>query len=198
VSRRRWIFLGVTALSAVAFLVDRVFFSAPAPAAAETLVRSPTPRPSKSAVAAKAGPADPELFDPSLTYLDKLPPSNFNRDIFAASPEMQKFYQKLEEKQNTDPTTKGPKPGTPAAFATKHHLQATFNSPDGAIAAVDDKMVRVGEELGGFKLTRVGPYFAEFTRENDTVTIFIPALGTKSESGDNSKSEPDTKSDNNQ
>jgi hypothetical protein len=188
VSRKRWIFLVVTAVSAVAFLVDRFFLSAPAAAVAEGPTRTTKPRPVKPANAASAAVPDPELYDPSLSYLDKLPQSDFNRDIFAASPEMRKFYQQLEEKQNTDPATKGAKPGSLSAFADNHHLQATL---DGAIAVVDEKMLRVGQEYKGFKLTRVGPYDAEFTRNQEHITLYIPAPDTKSES--DKKSESDDK-----
>jgi hypothetical protein len=181
-SSKRWAFLGMTLISAISFLVDQVFLSAPESAVADvaagitgTSEDAPDkPAKKKGVPAANAAPAEVELADPSLPYLDKLPQLSFQRDIFTPSPEMLKYYQALEEQESGGAAVKGPKPNSPAAFEAEHQLQATFSSPEGAMAVIDGKVLRVGSEISGFRLTRIGPYHAEFKRNQDRVQLYIP------------------------
>lgn len=178
-STKRWVFLGVTLVSAVAYLVDRMFFSAPAAAVADSPIKTASQK-NKAATPANAVP-EVELADPSLAYLDKLPPLGFQRDVFAPTPAMLKHYQQLEEEQNKEEATAGPKPGSPEAFETEHQLQATFTGPNGAVAVVNDKMLRLGEELAGFRLTKIGAYHAEFQRGDERISLYIPSPDSPAE-----------------
>lgn len=167
----------MTAISAISFLVDQVFLSAPDSAVADLAAVSSEDTPksrkkNKGVPAANVTPTTPDLYDPSLPYLDKLPQLSFRRDVFAPTPEMLKHYRQLEEQDNTGAAVTGPKPNSPEAFKADHELQATFSSPE--MAFINGKLLRVGNEIAGFRLIRIGPYHVELKRGRELVQLYMP------------------------
>lgn len=181
-SRRRWIFLGLTLSSAVVFLIDRVLVGEPAKAEAATS-ESRTSR-SRKNTTAPAGKVEKKsepisLFDPSLSYLERLTEPGSSRDVFSLSSGMLSYYKTLQEEapQEGADGKPAPRPGTPQAFAAEHKLQATSIGEE-ALAIIDGKPMRVGDELDGFRLTRIGPYEAEFERGSERAVLSIPTAVT--------------------
>lgn len=178
-SRRRWIFLGLTLSSAVVFLIDRAFLGEPSRAEAASNESSRASRTRKNTLP-KAAPAERKpgpvnLVDPSLSYLERLTEPGSTRDVFSLSSGMLGYYKALQEAPEEGTATPArPRPGTPGAFEAEHRLQGTYTGAGDALAIIDEKPMRVGDELDGFRLSRIGPYEVEFRRGPDRAVLSIP------------------------
>lgn len=170
-SRRRTIFVVMTAMSAIGFVVDRCFLSEPAGAEAAGPVRAKNAK--KAPVAEKAA-EESTVIDPSLSYLDKLPATGKSRDIFSMSSEMLLYFKAMQETQEKEIAKAGPQPGSVEEFALNHHLEGTYTSPAGPIAVISGEVLRPGDEIDDFRLIRVTPYSAELRRERDRVVLALP------------------------
>lgn len=167
----------VLALAVVAFAVDRwVIGDAGDPSAApvpERVVRTPQPVP----VATQAAPSQPHTAPatprPSLAsrlaamsesrrvsaeaVADAFRPSDVWVAIVAPPPPLPKA-----EPARPPASRVAPKIDRAALFAQRHTLTAVMKDGDGGMAIVNGKLYRVGQYVGGFKLTRVGLSDASF------------------------------------
>lgn len=183
---KRFIYLGLLAVSAGALIVDRALRDGPSPAEAQptrragraTATKSGSPSPTRREPRKPPAVSDANAkesgsgVDPSLAWLEKLADAGGQRDLFVPSLAMLSHYQTIQETQQA--TQNGPKPGSPEAFQTEHQLQATFVSQDTMIAVVSGRVLRLGEFIDGFRLTRIEAYRAEFRRGRDRVWLSIP------------------------
>jgi len=81
---KRWIYVGVLALSAIAFVVDRAFLAEPETAAAAEAL--PSAKKDGAMGDAPPGPQEPSgEIDPTLARLEQLPETTPGRDVFALS-----------------------------------------------------------------------------------------------------------------
>ncbi len=189
-SPKRWIFVGLTLASAIAFVVDRVFMGEPHTASAETMndssSASSTPVAKTAAPAAAAAPSAPpvELQDPSLAYLNKLEDAKFQRNVFMPSAAMIMHYRQKQAAEQEHTTQKEEQPDSAKEFAAAYKLEGTFCGPDGSMAVVDGNVLLIGDELDGFELTRILPYAAEFQRGTERVTLDIPLPKVQDEGKD--------------
>ncbi len=178
-SRRRMVFVGMTILSAVGFMVDRLLLGEPAPAAAAA-TDVPAARSSRKPAAAPAEPKqDPVLVaaDPSLAYLERLGPSGPGRDIFSMSSEMLRYYKSLEQQEEERAAREGPQPGSPEEFQGKHTLDGTYHGPTGPLAVIDGEVRRPGDLIDEFRITRIDSYGVELRRGRDRVVLELPQPG---------------------
>lgn len=166
-SRKKLIYLGLLGIAVTAFLVDRLLLdhtqTAEAAPAKKQHAPTPGPRPAKS-VATKA-----PVLDPSLSWLEKLTDVGMSHDAFSPS-----WLHPKQTKADEGTDEMGPTPGSPEAFETTHHLQATTVMGPGSLAVVDQHCLRVGDVLDGYKLVRVHPDKVEFKKGNEVSTLTLP------------------------
>lgn len=169
------------AVAAAAFLVDRIFLGEPTavqadvPVVESTTSAAPT-NGNRSATERRAaqppGPPAPS----AMTYLSRLPDApDVPRDAFVPSAALLQHYHRIEEatrqeKQGQDSNA----PGSPRLFVDTHRLQATFIGTEGMMAIVDGRIVRVGDEMDGFKIVRITADTAEFQREGHAAILRLP------------------------
>lgn len=177
-SRRRMIYLGFTVVSVTAFIIDRVFLGEPASAVAEVPEHSsPGAQAPKVSAVKKPNPKQAEApVDVSLAPLSRLPERRAARDVFVPTESMERYYRQFEEAAQRA-EQKGPKPGSPEAFAAEHHLQGTSNGPGGGVATINGKVLKIGDTLSSFRLTRVSAKEVEFRRGRDRVVLSLTAPG---------------------
>lgn len=172
-SRKRWIYGGLLAAAAGAFLLDRLFLDAPEKAVAEE--RGPaTPR-KKPAPAPALSPSAPRITDPSLAWLEKIADTEAVRDVFMPGPDYLARHRKIQEElQARAEEERGPAAGSPELFEAGHQLQATTVTPQGGIAVVDGRCLTPGVIVDGYVLERIEPGRVTFRQGVETATLRLP------------------------
>lgn len=104
------------------------------------------------------------------------------RDAFALSERMRRAYQAESRKTDKVRETERQKEVADVleqitAFARAHSLKAVFLHPTDRWAVVDDRILRTGDEIDGFKLRRIGRYEAHFERNGKIVPLKLPRPG---------------------
>ena len=159
---KRWIYVGVLALAAIAFVVDRVFLGEPESASAD----EPLPLATKAKVARDplTEPEEPVgPIDPTLDRLEQLPEAVPERDVFSLSGAFLARQKELEEEAAKATEAQEIQKIDPAeTFAKQHTLQTTLLGPDLSMAMIDGKVVRVGDTLDGFRLVQINSYRVKF------------------------------------
>jgi len=193
-SGKGWIYVGVLVTSVVAFAVDRALRSEPASAEAGGLssgseadagparpkARNKTKITSKTGQSAPRAPAaePPPGADPILDWLERIPELPVSRDVFALSGSFLAQQRKLEEAVKQAQAKAEPAPDPGQTFASQRQLQSTLVGPGVALAVVNGEVLRIGEEIDGFTLTRVDAYRAEFRHQGSgqTVSLYLALL----------------------
>lgn len=170
-NRKQKIVAGVACFGVAAVLIDRLFIGSPAEAVAETARTSPK----AAGAAAVAKVVATDLADPSLDRLERMRTYPTGRDVFQTTPRMLQHYENLEQLVGTEEGESGPKPGSPEAFVAENRLQGTFAAGASILAIVNGRVLRVGDEIEGFRLERVLRTAAEFRRGTDRVTLSLPS-----------------------
>lgn len=158
---KRIILIAVMILSALGFVIDRVFYSRPASASAEETSpdgpAAPSPLPS---------PKDPGVTtidtattdDPSLAWLNQIEDApETPRDIFAPSADLIAFLdaQKPEPGSGNALIGDAEAENDAARFEAEHTLQATFLSDRKMMAVIDGKVVRIGSIVDGYTIALI-------------------------------------------
>jgi len=104
------------------------------------------------------------------------------RDAFTLSERMRRAYQATSEQSEKVREAERQKEVADAreqteAFAGSHSLKAVFLHPADRWAVVDDRILRVGDEIDGFALRRIGRYEAYFEKDGETVHLKLPRPG---------------------
>lgn len=170
--KRRFIYLGLLAVTGAWFVIDRLTGGEPERAAAET--RPVSRMPGKSHPASLEQKASPTA-DGALLWLNELQDVQTDRDAFSPTMLMLQHYQMLqqaEEEQARDHRS-GPEPGSPEDFTQRHTLDGTFISEGTLLAVIDGKVRRLGDRIEGYRLTRIESYRAELRRGRDRVVLAI-------------------------
>lgn len=163
-------------MALVSFVVDRVFFPSEALKPARA-VASPA-QPVAEQKAAAAGPAaspDPPL-TPRLPVISErlkalatgedLDPARV-REAFAPSDE---WLLVLSAPKVVAPL---PQADLPAEFTRKHKLTSVLLAGSAGCAVVDGKIVRIGQELDGFRLVSLEPDCAVFHAVQGPVSVTL-------------------------
>ncbi len=174
-TRKKLMYIVLAAVG-LAYFVDRVFLREPEPASAKdapppAVVKRSAPAPKPSAKKQDEAPSDP-----ALAYLSRLKEAFAARDVFAPTGEMVLYYEKMGKKKNTLTGGDVEEEDVVKGFREKHVLQATFMSPSATFAAINGELVRVGQTIDGFRLTRVTPYSAEFHQDEHELTLQLPVV----------------------
>jgi len=170
---KRWIYVGVLALSAIAFVVDRAFLAEPETAsAAESL------SPARKDKAARDTSPDLEEpgseIDPTLDRLEQLPEVTLGRDVFALSGAFLARQRKLQEEAERAAEAKEAQAIDPAeTFAARHTLQTTLVGPELCLAVVDGQVVRVGDTFDGFRLVKIDSYRVKFRHDPGKAVVVL-------------------------
>src|SRR5438552_4021459 len=174
-SGRRIMFIVMTLLSGVAFVIDRFVLSdAATPAAAEAAPLARAKSVGKAVPSAAESQEESSFVDPSLKYLDRLPVVASGRDVFAMSPEMVLYYKSLQEVQETQLTIGDHQRGRPWSareFQANRKLEGTYTSLKEPLAVINGEVLKIGDEIDGFTLTQITPYGAELRRGRERVQL---------------------------
>ncbi|UCD48760.1 MAG: hypothetical protein JSW27_14645 [Phycisphaerales bacterium] len=167
-NKRQRMSMGVLAIGLVALVVDRMFVlphSAPAGQAVMTDDYTVT------ATSDRAVVPPPVSTPPDLTVAAKLEAVwsdndlrlNGPRDPFSLPPSWPR-------KRGSE---KPPRPTMTAGmiFATNHKLEAITVDPQGRRALIDDKLLRLGETLEGFKLVAIDGESVTFERGGQQIQL---------------------------
>lgn len=166
-NRKRMIYLGLLGIAAVAFLADRILLNHPQEAEAGMSPQEAKRRPQ---VVNKPTATKTPILDPSLAWLEKLADIGSGKDAFSPAPEWIRPKPVIRD----DVEEVSPRPGSPEAFESAHKLQATTVAENGGLAVVDERCYRLGDELDGYKLTRVRPGEVEFEKDGETAILELP------------------------
>jgi len=167
-NKRQKMSVGVLAIGLVALLVDRMYVlpqSAPAGQAA------PADEYTVTATADRAAVPPPVSAPADLTVAAKLdaawsdnnPHSDEPRDLFS----LPSSWPTTRRSQET------PRPTVTAgsAFAARHRLEAITVDPQGKRALIDDKLLRLGETLEGFRLVAIDTESVAFERDGQHIQL---------------------------
>ena len=167
-NKRQKMSMGVLAIGLVALLVDRMYIlpeSAPAGQAA------PADEYTVTATSDRAVVPPPVSAPPDLTVAAKLDAawsdnnthSDDPRDLFAL-PSSWPTARRSEE---------APRPTVTAwrKFATGHRLEAITMDPQGKRALIDDKLLRLGEMLEGYRLVAIDTESVTFERDGQRIQL---------------------------
>ena len=171
-TKRGIVLLGLLGLAAVAIVVDRLVQSAPAAAPQPAAASSPV---SGAAHPAPARPATPTATGtPAATAVqasaiaDRLRRAGEGLDMDPMN--LRDAFVPPESWLARPPTPEGhaAAPAAPVAdsadrFVREHKLTSVLIDADGGIAVVNDKVLRVGQEIDGYRLVRLAPGTALFT-----------------------------------
>jgi len=190
-TRRQMILLVTTVLSAAGFVVDRVFLGEPEAAQA---------KPARAKKAAQAPVVEPTtdenaVVDPSLSYLDKLDdlrPAT-GRDVFSMSREMTSYYKSADETEEANARDQGPRPGSGEEFELNHHLEATYTGPKGWMAVINGEVVRPGDQIDDFRVTRITNFRVELRHATERAVLNLPKPGTVAPDAKSAKAKPGPK-----
>ena len=177
-AKKKRIYLGVIGLCGIALLVDRLVVtqgvSAPAKALAD--VRGPILQPS-GARAVKKTVSIPELPFPRM--LKPMDPAATFRDLFAPPDNSGRYGRAGNARGQRGTESRGDASATNRqAFLAGYHLKAVLDDPGLKIAIVDGLWVRVGQSVGGCRLTRVEGTTACFAcPDGEAVLILESAQG---------------------
>jgi hypothetical protein len=175
---KRLVVYGLVLLAAVVgLLIDRLHFS-PSPAKGEDPVR-----PASTFVVAPSEPDQGDAAGPPIAPLfrsanGQAAASTVSpvRDAFAASPEMEEHYGRRRTKRGTQPGAGGEEPEVPIdaeAFLAKHKLHATSVQQKKSWAMIDDRVMRVGDNIDGFVLRRIDHYRVTFEGQDGSIDLVI-------------------------
>jgi hypothetical protein len=173
-SKSKVISLAALGLAVAAMLVDRLVVGpdAAAPKSAEATIAS---RP--AAPAAPAAPATTVPASAPIRLADRL-------KVLAEAPNLDPLHARdafvPPESWLAQPKTPETAAAAPAAdpaekFIHEHKLTSVLTAGDGGIAMVNGKVLRVGQEVDGFKLVRLEPGCAVF-RGGDDVDVKLKTL----------------------
>lgn len=173
-SRQHYAYVGMLVLAVAAFLADRLLLGAgtpgPNPAAASTRTAPESQeagsRPQAAGTAAGPFP-QPAACRPQPPWVERLAAlakargadPAASRDAFA----LQEPWRSQLKKPAPEALPEPPPPSAPpAVFADKHKLTAVMMTGKGGSAIVDGRMLRMGQEIGGYKLIGLKPGRAVF------------------------------------
>jgi hypothetical protein len=184
IGRRKAVFYGLLLFAAVVgVIIDRTRFS-PVPARGDRIVPAGPQTPSAAGVEADTstiGPSIAPVFDrPSGSPEEEVPAGPpavaAVRDAFTASPAIQQYYRHRRPdgtgagKAEDDPETQAVQ-----MFSQTHQLQATCVQGKRSWALVDNKVLRVGDNLDGFGLRQIDHYRVVFSRGGNNVDLRLAA-----------------------
>lgn len=177
-TKKKRIYLGVIGLCGIALLVDRLVITqgASAPAEAFADVHGPNLKPSDVGTGKKTV-SIPELpFPPTLKPMD---PAETIRDLFAPPDNSGSSSRAGNARGRRGTGSKGDSsPTNRQAFLAGYHLKAVLDDPRLKIAIVDGLWVRVGQTVGGCRLTKVEGIRACFAcSDGEAVLTLETALG---------------------
>ncbi len=158
------------AVAVVAFGIDRLLAPGPEPAVAAgngPAARAGAPKGTPAASAAKTGdkPAT-AIENPVIDALRRLPEVPEVRDLFAQPGPDRRRPDRSFAGENGDPNA------DPAeAFRNAHRLEATFQDGSEMVAVVDRALVRPGQCIDGFCLSKVFPFRAIFRQQDVEVAL---------------------------
>jgi hypothetical protein len=164
----------VLALAVTGFVVDRLFFtpaesSAANVPAAHPSPAEPAPAPSASPITGDAQAAPAGWLAERLRAAVPATPGNDLRDVFAVPASWR-------------PVAKSAPVAAPSAarpqllgeqFRREHHLMAVLIEGRNGRAVVDGQLVPVGGNVAGFRLVRIDPRSAQFTRGDEQVSLTL-------------------------
>ena len=178
-TKQRIVLLGLLGLAGVAFAVDYLILPAPAAAPKPAAASSPLPaRPiGPGAPAARPASAPPAATAaPASTLADRLRRAGEGLDMDPMN--LKDAFVPPESWLARPQTPAGPAaaPAAPVAdsadqFVHEHKLTSVLIDSDGGIAIVNDKVLRVGQEIDGYRLVRLAPGTALFTSGDGSVNV---------------------------
>lgn len=186
--RRKALFYGLVLFAAVVgVVIDRTRFS-PASARGERALPGSPVQPANTAEEfdpSTIGPPIALLFShpaasPALDTSSTAPSAGpAVRDIFVASPAIQEYYRGHRAGAgggNTaaEANTEDSEGKTLAVFAQAHQLQATCAQGKRSWALIDNKVLRLGDNLDGFVLRQIDHYRVVFTHGEGKVDLPLP------------------------
>lgn len=182
-TKQRKVYGVVVSLALSALGVDRFWLGGSEPAASSAATQQvAAPQPAKKVVTA-AAPAKPQ--ETNLAGLAALAVRMRNvaeverldladaKDAFRPPPAWAGEVKKAQPAAPAQAAEPPPDPAT--AFREKHHLIAVLKSTHGGVAILDGKTFRIGKEVDGFRLARVGDRTAVFQSGGTAVTLELPA-----------------------
>jgi|WetSurMetagenome_2_1015567.scaffolds.fasta_scaffold135875_2 hypothetical protein len=160
--------LALLALAVVGLAVDRLFLTSPAtaPQPASASISGPAaslPPSSATPVVVPAVPAGADGIVERLRLAGKglsLAPAAL-KDAFV--PAESWLVKPNPAVTPTAVTTAVPVVDSGGRFISEHKLTSVLIDAGGGIAVVNDKVLRVGQEIDGYRLVRLAPGVAEFT-----------------------------------
>ena len=172
-AKKKRIYLGVIGLCGIALLVDRLVITQGATAPAEALahVRKPSLKPS-DADADRKTVSIPELPFPRM--LKPMDPAEPMRDLFAPPDNRLGSDRTGNARGRRGTGTRGnASSASRQAFLASHHLKAILDDPRLKIAIVDGLWVRIGQTVGGCRLTKVEGIRACFTCPDGEAVLIL-------------------------
>jgi hypothetical protein len=158
--------IGLLAVAVGALIVDRLYFT-PASAAGQEPVRAALP----SAVAvARASISNAAVAEAPLGLISDELKSIEPPAIGDIPDAFQPSHSWLASQQ---PLTAAPVDHSSADFLAAHKLSGVLESTTGGVAIVDGQVLRVGQNLGDFRLRAVGSRWAEFTKDGNSVRLVM-------------------------
>lgn len=178
-SSKRLILYGLLFLAAiVGLLVDRLHFS-PSPAKGDDATQAVQPTAPASAspdIGDSIGPEIAAIFEPKSTAATA-PAAEPIRDAFTTTPKMDEHFGRRTTRRSGQRPAGGedePDPIDTEAFLAKHKLQATSIQKKGSWALIDDRVLRVGDNLDGFLVRQIDHYRVTFEGQSGEFDLTLP------------------------
>jgi len=151
------IIAGFLGLAVVAFLVDRFLLNEPAKASDAPPSRTTSRKATDAKVAGKNDNSVTGLqMDQALDWLNRMPEPEKVRDAFSlAEPFLAERRVAKERERKAETVVSQPAEDLSKTFIAQHRLQTTLVDPQGGIAVVDGRVLRIGDEIDGFQLKTV-------------------------------------------
>lgn len=108
------------------------------------------------------------------------PPVGSVRDAFVLAPAMRDHYR--SQSQGASKQRQQKKLDRVDGFTKSHRLEGTCVQPGAQWAIVNDRIVRIGDQIGGFQVTGIEDYRALFSNGQETVVLSLPMGVTAQES----------------
>jgi hypothetical protein len=167
-NKRQKTSMGVLAIGLAALVVDRMYvLPQSAPAGQATAADEYT----VTATSDRAVVPPPASAPPDLTVAAKLEAAWSDNDLRSDGP--RDLFSLPSSWPRNRGSEKPPRPTMTAEmiFATSHKLEAITMDPQGKRALIDDKLLRLGEMLEGFRLVAIDTESVTFERDEQRIQL---------------------------